>query len=192
MEEYIIWESYAGTKYCPLGVLHGVKDEYEIKRGIPRAHNFPKEAYFAMDKRFPKQVKFSDSLTNGDNFIVVSEKLKTFLATKSLPLLEFLPVSIYDHHEKLDADNYFIVHPTEIIDCIDIDQSTIRWNLIDPTMISSCRRLVLKEEAIDRALLLFRAKFMERVVFVRADLAKAISDAQFTGVDFVDIDSFQR
>ena len=95
--QIVVWESQAGSKYCVLGGLLSVPDEYEISKGKSRADGFPDDARFTMDKRFPKQVALSDSLSNLERMVVVSPRLRAFIEATSPPSVEFLPVSIINH-----------------------------------------------------------------------------------------------
>jgi hypothetical protein len=84
-----------------------------------------------------------------------------------------------------------VANPFMLQDCIDKKKSEIEWNDIDPELICSCSSLVLFPKKIDKDLLLFRPKHMPDVVLVRSDLAEAIEEEDFTGVDFVELDEFE-
>ena len=186
-----VWKSRAGTKYCTLGGLKGIERGYEIKRGMTRAANYPPDAYFEMSKNFPKQVALADSLSNLDLMVVVSKALKDFLEAKNLVDVELLPVSIHDHHGRVANPEFFVVNPIRIIDCIDKERSQLKWNPIDPTLISGCLKLVINAGSIDGEVLLFRPKNLELFVFVREDVAREIGELGLSGTNFVEIEKFQ-
>jgi hypothetical protein len=189
--DFVIWESTAGTKYAVLGALQRVDKVYEIKRGAPRADGFPSDACFEMDKRFPRQVKLADSPSNLEGMVVVSAPLKALLESTKPPSVELLRVSIINHKGRVASEEYFIVNPLRVIDCIDKTRSEIKWNAIDTTAISGCLRLVLDLGAVDDDVLLLRPKHLENVVAVRRDLAESITAGGFTGVDFTEVDTFE-
>lgn len=187
----VVWHSLAGSKYAGLGGLQGVGDEYEIKRGISRVKNFPKDAHFEMDKRFPRQINLADSIVNLDRMIVASTPLKEFIEAKRPRAVEFLPVSIYNHKGRVASGDYFVISPIEVVDCIDKSQSRFKWNAIDPTIMSSCSKLALDLDVIDPELLLFRPKHLASFVLTSAALAAEISAKGFTGVHFLRTDEFR-
>lgn len=190
-EDIVIWESNAEGKYCVLGVLQDVDKVYEIKRGVPRADGFPASAHFEMDKRYPRQVKLADSISNLEGMPVVSSRLKALLESRKPPAVELLRVSIINHKGRDAGAEYFIVNPLCVIDCIDKEKSEIKWNAIKPDKISGCLKLVLDLGAAGDDVLLFRPKHLEKIVAVRRDLADAITDGGFTGVNFTEVDDFQ-
>jgi hypothetical protein len=187
---FVVWESEAGTKFCSLGALRGVTDEYEITRGVSRANGFPSDASFQMNKRFPKQVALADSAHNRARMVVVSEPLKELIEGRTPPSVELLPVRIINHKGRDAGKPYWVVNPLAIVDCIDQTASRIEWNPIDPTMISCCNELVLDEAKIPPELVLFRPKYLETIVLVRQDLADAIEEGDFTGLSFTAIDEY--
>lgn len=187
----VIWKSNADSKYCVLGGLKGVDDVFEIKRGLPRAEGFPEGAHFEMSKRFPRQVKLPDSALNADRMVVASAPLKALIESKQPPSVELLRVSIINHKGRVASPDYYIISPLQVVDCIDKASSDLDWNVINPSLISGCMKLVLDLSAVDDSLLFFRPKHLEYVTFVRRDLAQAITDAGFTGVDFAEVDDFK-
>lgn len=189
--DYLVWEVDPTGGYCALKYLGNVTDEYELKRGISRAKGFPSDACFHMDDSHPKDVKLADNVYNLDRMLVVSKQLKEFVESKKPKLTEFLPVTIYNHKGKIASRDYFIINPFNIQDCIDKEKSKIRWNKIDPELISSCFKLVIIPDKIDDSLVLFRPKNMPTIVMVREDLTKAISNEGFTGIRFRETDEFE-
>ncbi|WP_437566357.1 imm11 family protein [Sorangium sp. So ce542] len=189
---FVVWESDAGSKLCAANGLKNVSDEYEITRGVSRAKGFPEDARFEMDKRYPKQVALPDSLSNLEGMVVVSPRLKAFVEARSPRSVEYLPVALINHKDRDCGQQYHIVNPLEIVDCIDQDASKIEFNDIDPTLIAIVKRLVFKQNAIPEDLLLFRPKYLENAVVVRRDLAEAIEGGKFTGVRFTEIDKYRE
>ncbi len=186
----VVWKWDVGERFCVLTGLKNVDDVYEISKGIPRARGFPKKACFHMDPKFPKYVALADNIDNLDRMLVVSRPLKEFIEERKPPDVEYLPISILNHKGKVASAEYFVVHPTHIVDCIDQKKSTFEWNSIDPAKISAWKKLVLDAKAIDWKHPLLRAKHLEYYVVVHSELAKAIAGAGFTGVRFVPMEKF--
>ncbi|WP_163993630.1 imm11 family protein [Pyxidicoccus caerfyrddinensis] len=187
----VVWEWDVGDRFCVLEGLQHVRDEYQLSKGISRAQDFPKDACFHMSARHRKYVALADNLSNLGRSLVVSRKLKEFVEARKPRDVEFLRVSLFDHKQKLASDEYFIINPIRVVDCIDKDKSRYKWNNIDPEKMSSCSKMVLKPEALDPELLMFRPRHVEYYVLVHPELAKALEDEGFTGLRFTPIDEFQ-
>jgi hypothetical protein len=189
--EYLAWRADPTQGFCSLKYLENVDDSYELKRGISRSAGFPADACFHMDPAHPKQIRLGDQLYNLDGLVVVSAAVREFIEARQPPHTEFLPVTVFNHKGRPVEDEYFVVNPLAVPDCIDKQNSTIEWNDIDPELICSCFDLVLLPDQIDDDLLLFRPKHMPTIVMVREDLAEAMTDAGFTGMWLVPTDEFE-
>ncbi len=187
----VVWEWDVGERFCVLDGIQHVRDEYQLSKGISRAHDFPQNACFHMAARHRKYVALADNISNLSRSLVVSRKLKEFVEARKPRDVEFLRISIFDHKKKLASDEYFIINPFRVVDCIDKEKSRYRWNNIDPEKMSSCTKMVLKPEALDPELLLFRPRHLEYYVLVHPELAKALEDEGFTGLRFTPIDEFE-
>lgn len=187
----VVWEWNVGTSFCVLRGIQNVEDDYELSKGVSRAQRFPKDACFHMDPKYKKYVALADNIDNLNRFLVVSRRLKEFIESKSPPDVEYLRVSIINHKKKVASDEYFIINPLRVIDCIDKEKTRILWNNIDPEKISACSDVVLHPEALDDSLLLFRPKHLEYYVMVHPDFAREIEGAGFTGLRFTDLDEFE-
>ncbi|MCP3143935.1 imm11 family protein [Pyxidicoccus xibeiensis] len=188
----LVWEWDVGGSFCVLTPLRNVEDEYELSRGISRAKGFPSDAAFHMDPKFKRYVDLADNLKNPDRIITVSKALKEFIEARKPREVEYLQVPIFNHKKKVASDEYFIINPLRVFDCIDKEKSDISWNAIDPDKISAVEKLVLKPKAFEPGFLLFRLKHFEHAVMVDRKLAQAILDEGFTGLIFDEVDTFVR
>jgi len=137
-------------------------------------------------QKYPKDIKLSDN-PFGSSYFVISNRVRealTLLAGNSN--VEFLPVSILNHKGRLASKDYFIMNPLDIVDCIDQEKSGVVWNAINPNMISSCEKFVLKEDAIPENIGVFRPKFMLTSILIRREIAAKLSAPEMTGVFFVE------
>jgi hypothetical protein len=180
-DNYLIWEADSQSNYCVLGYLEGYSDDYKLMKGDSVAKEWP-DVSMRMDPDFKKQIKLSDNLLNPVNIIVASKRLCDFFRAKRVPNIEYLPVTIYDHKKKVASKEYSIANLVTTQDCIDTKKSEVTWNAIDSDYISSMKRLVLNEKKIAKDAMLFRAEHLKEIIFVRADLAQAVSDAGFTNI----------
>lgn len=189
--EYMIWEPKPEVGCCSLLALQNVERVWDLRSGVPRAKDFPESACFHMDPAHKKAVKLADQLYNRDGLPVVSSRVKAFIEGKRIDSIEFLRVSIFDHKGRVSSEDYWIMNPLDVQDCIDTKNSKIVWNAIKKEMIASCEKLVLDTKHIDPRTVILRPKHLERVIVVRGDLAKGLADQRFTGVDVCDLDGFE-
>lgn len=183
-DNYLIWDTDSQSSFCVLGYLEGFADDYKLMKGDSVVKEWPEDATFRMDSDFKKQIKLADSLTNPNNVLVASPKLRDFLMTNKVANLEFLPVRILDHKKKVASKDYSIVNLVTTQDCIDSKASGVTWNNIDPDYIAAMKQLVLNEKKIAKDARLFRAKHLKTLMFVRSDLADAAAKAGLTNVKF--------
>lgn len=147
--------------------------------------DWPADVVCRMNDEFPKDIQCADNLY-GAGIRVVSGRVKNFFIAEGLDSLEFLSVMIVNHKGRNVDDDYFIVNPSYTIDCIDIQSSEVKWNKIKSDLISSCKSLVLNAELVPESEVVFRPKYLPTVILIRADLAKKLTDASFTGFIFRD------
>jgi len=189
---YVYGEVEYGARSCVLGPLQDVDDDYELLRGISRINGFPEDAYFRMSENFPRNLQLVDVLVNGNMLLVISERLKEFLREENLKNNEFIPVRIFNHKGRETKEHYYILHQTELQDCIDLSKSQVKINNINPEFISRVMNLVIDESRIDPDVLLFRMKRHPTIPLFRRDLAERIQSAGFIGISFHEIENWGR
>lgn len=185
-----MWRTDVEPSFCVLTDARNVPDPWELGRGISRGAGFPADAYFEMDPQFPKALVLPDNVSNLSDLIVVSPRVKGIIEGASPDSVEYLPVRIQNHKGRTAAEEYWIVNPVGVQDCIDLDQSEIVWNALDPTLISSCMRLVIDEDRIEPGTQMFRAKHLPYEVFVHRALAEELEGSGATGIRFLEIDEY--
>lgn len=194
MSDYVLWRVDVGRKHVTVEALHGggdVMDAGAFARGRPMSDGFPDDAYFTVDPAAKKATIVPDSVMSLSGVPLVSSTLKALIEEAEPAETEFLPVQIRDEKgKKTLADDYWIVHPTSVVECIDLEASEVVWNKIDKTLISSCAQLVIDEDRIPEGLKLFRAKHLPGEVFVHRELAEALEGAEASGVSFLELDEY--
>lgn len=188
--EYMVWDALAGQTFASLEGLENVPKVFELKRGISRANGFPDNATFRLNRRFPKKVQLADCMVNFERVTVASKRVRDLLVSKGAKDVEFLPVTILDHKGRAASSDHAIVNPLKVIDCIDQSRSTLSWNKIDREYISFIEALVLDPSAFSPGDVLFRAKHLVTVVFIRKDVAEELDAQGVTGAQFIPIDEF--
>jgi hypothetical protein len=189
---YAIMTGDPHSRFCVLNYIEGFEDDYKLFIGVSVAHEWPNDVSLRMDPDFKKQIKLSDHLLNPSNVIVASKRLREFLQEKEVPNIEYLPVTILNHKNRLASSEYCIANLVTTQDCIDISKSGVTWNIINPDYITSIKQLVIDETKIDNDAVLFRAKHLKTAIFIRKDLARQIRDGGFSGIRFWEVSDFRR
>ncbi len=187
---YLFWDSHPVGKTCVLEDLKNVERTNELKKGLSRIDDFPEDACFHMNRRHTKSTGLADQLGNGASCTVVSKRLKEFLEPKITSPIEYLPVTIFNHKNQVASDQYFIVNPLNVIDCIKIEESEVKWNSLDPEKIMSVRKLTFDDDKIDKNVSMFRAKHLYGSIFIHEDLANEMEDQNFTGIVFDELKDY--
>lgn len=186
MSGYLVWRpGLMKDGICKLKGLTGVPKSYEIDNGVPRLQGWPGDASAAMNPNFPNDIGLADSLS-GANFLVVSGKAKQFIEQEKAGQIEFLPMKIINHKGRVASDDYFVVNPLDVIDCIDKEGSGAEIDSLDEDMIEGVDQLVLKEDGIPKDLKIFRTKFWSGRILIRRDLAQKMKDAGLTCMHFIE------
>lgn len=189
--DYVIWRNVRVPNGAELNALEAVERRWELRDGVPRGHDFDQDAVFPMDLELPHNMYLPDSLMNINSLIVASQRLKDFLSNKQLESVEYLPVSIRDHKGRITKKNYFIVHPIEPVDCLDLDASEADYSPLDPSLVDDVEQLVFDEEKLDDRRELFRPKYFPDITLVRRALAEEIDKQGFEGVGWLEIDEYE-
>jgi len=187
---YLFWRSKASGKICVLKSLENVEKTYELTHGLTRQKDFPNDACFHMDEAHPKDIELADHLGNGDDFVVVSKSLKEFLESKITDPVEYLPVTIFNHKNRIASKEYYIINPLKVIDCIDQEESEIEWNELDDQSIDDCDELVFNDDEIPDDTMIFRPKHLTWAVFIAESLADEMENQKFTGSIFIPVEKF--
>jgi len=184
-EPFLIWSSQYVEGQCVIRAPEGLKKNFQLKRGISRLEGWPAKAVCAMSDDFPKDIALSDNLY-GAGMTVVSKRVKEALEAGSVKDVEYLPVHIQNHKGRIASSDYFIVNPLGTVECVDVKASKVKWNDINPELLSSCEQLVIKTNAVPAAKHLFRPKHVPYILLARSELAKQMERAKFTGLSFRD------
>ena len=143
-----------------------------------------------MKKRFPKDVALADSLAT-PGLVLLSGAVKQALEAEGVKNVEWLPVKIINHKGRVASEDYFILNPLERIACVDAAASGAKFDPSHEGAISTCDKLVLREDVVPADLGLFRAKEMSGLILVRRALAEKLVAAAFSGLQLVEPDKFK-
>jgi hypothetical protein len=187
--DYLIWKNATFPGLCALLSPNGIKRSWQLERGISRAEDWEPSTFCRMNDRFPKDIELADNMS-ATGLIVVSNEIKELLTAADVGDVEFLPLTIRNHKDKVAAENYWIVNPLSVVDCIDADASAAVFSPLKKDLITNCARLVLKSDNIPEDRKVFRPQFMPTIILVRADIATDLETAGFSGLSFVEPEKF--
>lgn len=184
MSNFKVWSG--GTRKDGYFITKGVQevqDDFLLSLGISLKSKWSLSAYFRTIDRNPFDNFLPDCIAAYQ--LVVSKKLKNYLEENAVDdRLEFLQVRIITHDDTIE--NYFILNPLDIIDCIDIDASGVDWNPICPEEIMGCDMLQIDESKIPEGKKLFRLKHWPKIKLISNNFAEQLIAYGFTGLVFED------
>lgn len=186
---YVAWQPDPPEFACRLRRLEGFEDDDELADGVPWADRFPPEARLSMNPDAPYDSLLTDTLYNLYGFIIVSARERAFIEKSNPAHVEFLPMNIFDHKNKLVRQAYYILHPVKPINCIDLDNSKFKWSDLVEELIDEYSSLRLDPSRIDPDRLIFRLRYLRDVIILRRQLSEALDSAGFTGNGWVEIDA---
>lgn len=181
---FLVWRGGKMTDgICKLKSLTGAEDDFEIHEGAPRLDGWPADVSASMEPMFPKDIGLADALY-GTGFLVVSGAVRRFLEAGDVGKAEFLPMKIINHKGRVASEDYYVLNPLELVDCIDREASAVEYDFLDESMIRCCAHLVIRQDAVPAGLSLFRLAFWPDRIVVRRGLAERMNAAGLTGLLF--------
>lgn len=187
--KYLRWSSEYESGYCVITAPE-VDIDKDLREGKSLGTRFPNDVMCSMSNDFPDDIDLGDNLY-GDSYPIVSERLKSFLLNELTEGdIEFLPISIVNHKGRVEAEEYFLMHPLAVCDCIDFKASEVNWNLLAPELIADCTSLLLQKNSIPDTLKLFRLKSWGDTIIIRSDLSEELEKAGFVGLSFPEADGY--
>lgn len=179
----LIWASDPPAGHCTLeGGYIPEADDMHLGQSV--AGQIAKDLSYRMSDRFPDDIELSDNFRIAGQ-IVVSGKLKQYLeGVLKDERIEYLPVSIINHKDRVASTDYFILNSLDLVDCIDLKASKVKWSPLDKTCVTSCKGLVFLPEALPARLRVFRPKHWGVNILIDEALAKDLVAQGFTGLHF--------
>jgi hypothetical protein len=191
VNDFLIWGACYREGFCAIGSPKGFAKQFLLLDGVPLLQQWPENVVCKMSPKYPKDIQVADNLY-GSGYAIVSGRLKEQITHAIGTLqIEFLPVTILNHKERIASKDHYIVNPVGSVDCIDTEKSGVVWNAIDTKVISAFEQLVLKEDAIPPGVAIFRPTYRTRTILVRRFLADQLSADGFTGLYFTEPAAFR-
>jgi hypothetical protein len=181
LPEFVEWKAVRVAGSLSLGYPQGIPSK-ELSEGKPWGNRLPKDVHVPARTDYEdwkQETKLVDCFAAG-TIPVVSARMKTFLASKKLGEVEYLPVVIHDHGKKPVPSDYFVVNPPAF-DCIDLATSGAELNPIDKRSVLSMKRLMLMADRIPASAHLFRVQRDSNLILLRRAAAQEIAAENFVG-----------
>jgi hypothetical protein len=188
--QFVIWRYKTVPGACVPDRLAGVQKKFLLHEGVPLLAGFAGDAAFHMNPDFPNDLLVPDNVRNGALVVLVSERLHRFLADRKVPSVEYLPVKVIDHKGRVASATHVILHPIDLVDCIDREQSVFEPSEFVEGDIDSFKKLVIDPARVPADRQIFKLRGYGELTLVRRELAQALSREAFTGLDWLDVDAF--
>lgn len=190
--EFLVWDHVFNTELANFDVYPDSIERkgYLLKSGTSCVSWFPSDVEFKMD--VDHGVKLVDSLPNNVGLFIVSHALKAMLEKLEEVKVEFLPVSILDHHERVVDADYYVANFLDVAACMDAEQSDFVMGKVDKTQVFQFKQLVLNSEKIPPNLPIFRLAEQTKTLLVEKSLAESIASAYGEGINFVSLEDFGK
>lgn len=161
---------------------------FMLSFGEPAANDMPSEVTFDINPEFG--IELADSIPNSCNVTVVSERLRSLLASTDSEM-ELFPTRLRNPRGRVESAPYFILNVLTRHRCVDMERSEY-IPAFQPGQISDLLKPVLIESQIGTPNQVFRIGEAPRLVMVHEDLCKRIEDAGMTGVRFVAVEDYNK
>lgn len=153
-----------------------------ITLGI-KLNDFPKIKLSFKSKQIP------DSVPNFNNCIVFSQNIISLIENTGIDYIQYFDVDVEDKNGEIIEGNYKCLNVLKIVDAIDRNSSKLEWSDLETgeteedRYVTSIIDLKLDYSNINNEVL-FRLEHNESLLLFREDLAQAIVNKGYTGLEF--------
>ena len=182
--KYWVFKSDFGEEGVYLSSLPGAgPKDYEYSKGVSLVDRHPSGKASAMyyDTTYPERTNLNDFVDNLDGVLIANQKVKTILSEFGIKNIEYLPVQLMDHQDKLVSEDYSILNVLGGEDIVDMEVSEYRMGRIIKTQISRIISLAVDYKNIPEDAHLFRASMKLDEFFISDELKKAFEKNNITG-----------
>ena len=168
-------------------------DDFEYDEGVSLLADYPpqEDAIMKFDSNYPDGIKLYDFVESMNSFHVVNSKVKQLFQNLNIENLEFLPIHLWDHQNKIASDDYFILNPLGSVDFIDMDKSEYDIDDLDKTQICHIDKLIINDLKVPEDAKLFRATTMMGQLFINDEVKDALENANITGYKLMPADGWE-
>ncbi len=160
----------------------GGVEAYRYLEGQSLAAEHLNDTVLKFSPSYPHRRNLYDFVSNTVRLRIVSARVRQVVQTLGVKNVEFLPVSLANHHGEVVSSDYFIMNPVGFLDVVDMEQSKYRKNAILKSEILWMQELVLKAD-LPFSTCIFRPLRLRRVTMMDQVVLDAFREAGLTGYE---------
>jgi hypothetical protein len=189
--KFFVWRWVPVENSCQLTYLEGI-ERWELHDEKPVAKTLKKDLTLEMNPKRPRNVRLIDAHEDGP-FLVASKRLRELIQAHNPKDIEFLPVTIKNHKNRVASTEYTIVHGAKALDCLDLKKSKPTNHFIEKKKVMQVEQLILDETRIPAGTHMFRVhNFVYPLWIVDQVLRDAIVEAKLEGPYFIRADRWPK
>jgi len=182
------------------GVARGLGEMYyRMAVGKAVGHDYPDDVTLVLEDSSPG-LRCGTVLGNTQSYLILDRAATRIVQDLCEGVsVEYLPVTLLNHRNRVHSADYFFVNPVGSLDCLDLDASDIQYSSTakDPDDPSRPRVLnvlepVLDPEKLTGAPALFRVRENPRLYVLSRELAEALEDPRFDNIELWPITTSPR
>ncbi len=159
--------AFAFTKEEPSGFKEYVSKLMEGDKVMPE-DGYPADAHVRMASGFGREL--GGIIGNTWSLLIVSRPMKEALEKLGTGPIQYFPLAIHNHKNRLASADYFVVNPLGVHDCLDLEESEIEYHEDDVVGVET---IVLSEPKLENAPDLFRVREAPATYVVSEQVVRA-------------------
>jgi hypothetical protein len=163
-------------------VTEMVPESWRLAKGDPMSAIWPIDARIYMTGN-ERGLELCELIGTTKAVIIAGLRFKELLE-KHCPdgTNEYLPVAIHDHRKRLLSDEYCIVNPLGVHDCVDLEKSDVLWESGPGSRVVGAYDLVIDRQRGAKAPQLFRPQYAPMNYVLRRALVRDIIASDLSNV----------
>ena len=167
----------------------GVKNQ-RMARGKAIASEWPEERPTIMPSESTPAIKLTSLIPNAASYLIVRTDLRDLIEAHCQGAeIEYLPVALLDHQNRVQSLDYCFVNPIGARDCLDLTRSKITYSKSEPGAVVGIDKLVIDPAKVVDAPNLFRIKEDPGEYVAKEPLARAFAAQPFTNIYLQEIET---
>jgi hypothetical protein len=190
--DFLIWRYKPVPGAAVLSDFRGFEDTHLFRQQEPLAGQFPADATFHMDPEAPDRLRLPDNVRNTLRVALVSARLRQAMVDFGVQDIEYLPVRIINHKNRLASDSHVIARATHLVDAIDRGQSVFEPHPFLKGRLDAVEKLVIDAARVPTHKSMFRLVDYPEIIVVTARLAAALNAVGMTGLKWLPLHEYRE
>jgi hypothetical protein len=154
-----------------------------MAKGKVVAPDWPAEPPTIMPSESTPATKLTSVIPNAASYLIVATELRDVIqAHCEGAAIEYLPVALLSHKDKVQSRDYFFVNPIGTVDCLNHGKSEIVYSQSTPGAVVGVDKYVIDPAKARDAPNVFRIKETPGEYVVKEPLARAFAQHPFTNL----------